>query len=69
MDSSIGSSRVKPEEMALIQNWRDTLLGAKPGGAARLQVKKNGWGEVKANISYASTPLHIGAKEFEHGLA
>lgn len=69
MDSSIGSSRVKPEEMALIRNWRDILLGVKPGAVARLQVKKNGWGGVKANVSYASTPLRIGEKEFEHGLA
>ena len=69
MDNNRGSSLVKPEEMALIKNWRDILLGVKPGAAARLQVEHNGWNVVNANISYASMPLRIGEQEFAHGLA
>ena len=69
MNNCPDSSQVMPEEMAWIKNWRDVLLGVTPGAVARLKIAKNGWGGVKANVSYASLPLRIGGKEFAHGLA
>ncbi|MFA5203816.1 MAG: alpha-galactosidase [Lentisphaeria bacterium] len=63
------SSQVMPGEMTWIHNWRDGLLGARPGATARLRVRRNGWGTVQPDRSYASLPLCIGGREFAHGLA